>query len=176
MTYCLETTRSHDLTKLQPSCCEKICDIVIREGGRGADYPAHIVLNLDSAEKTLAKKEKRPFNQTMDIAFGGADLRELKKGEKKITKKVNKCFVLVDFKLNTKNCNFSHKSDFEGKVRSSKVLLAGRYPIYFQYYFIYPRTLKQQAIYRIARLFNNQPKCPYIPLTEGELFELWFSS
>ena len=58
---------------------------------------------------------------------------------------------------------------FEGKVNHSICLLTRGITIYGKYFFIYPNSLKQQAISRIARLFNNRPNCPYTPLTEIEL-------
>ena len=70
MTYCLETTQSHHLHDLSPSCCGIISDIVQQEGGNGRKFPNNLVINLDLAEKILAKKDRRPRKQTMDIAFG----------------------------------------------------------------------------------------------------------
>ena len=167
MTYCLETTQSHHLHDLSPSCCGIISDIVQQEGGNGRKFPNNLVINLDLAEKILAKKDRRPRKQTMDIAFGCSEKKQYKKS---ITHITNKCIVLVDFKLNTTSHNFGNKADFEGKVNHSICLLTRDITIYGKYFFIYPNSLKQQAISRIARLFNNRPNCPYTPLTEIELF------
>lgn len=168
MNYCLETTRSHKLYDLYPSCCEYISDIVQQEGGMGDKFPKHLVFNLDLVEKTLAKRERRSCRPTMDIAFGCSDKKQYKANNVLIT---NKRIVLVDFKLNTTSHNFGHKADFENKVSQSICLLSRDIAIYEKYFFIYPHNLKQQAISHIARLFNNRPNCPYIPLSETDLIQ-----
>ena len=137
--YCEETTKNHPVYKKYESCCvEYIADVIKKENKKKSNLfenNKYTVINVDSVEKELAKKEKRGENRpTMDIAFGIISKQ-----------KKDKNFLLVEFKLNVSNYKNISKTEIKDKVNGTKDIIdKGYYSIYNFYIVIVTEVIKRR--------------------------------
>ena len=124
--------------------------LLIQEGyaGESVFSKGEIVINMDLVEDLESKAENRlEKRKSMDSAFC-------------IRTEKNAKIVLVEFKLNHTDFKFLRRIDMEEKVAGSTSILAPFIPIYYDYFFVVPQNLLNQAYSRFQRM-NPRPGNQY---------------
>ncbi len=161
--YCEKTTSGHSVFQHNPDCQCAIKHLIKAEGGKGNLFKYDRALNLDKVEEKLAQKEKRRGKKkTMDVFWGVSE------------NEINGKAALIEFKFNVKNPKNLKKTELEGKVKGSMIIIGTEIPVYNKYCFVFSPGVHQQAIYQFHRLFNGNPNSPYKAITEKELHELYW--
>jgi hypothetical protein len=164
MKYCQATTMNHQVAQKYTSCITDINALTLKEGYTGVSplfTNAEVVINLDEAESlfsvSIGRKEK---NKSMDMAFG-------------ISNSTRNQMLMVELKFNVTEFYSLKKTDLEGKVAGSSLMLSNIPSIYKRYIFIFKTEHLQEAI---NRLFRMVPKIDsnYIALDVHLLKETYF--
>lgn len=158
-TYCLQTTRNHQVARQHQNCIEKIDTLCKRDGARKTPFCDEVCINLDGVEKELAKEDKRNNRKTMDFSIG------LKQG-----KQIR--LVLIELRLRYKNINNLSKSELDSKIKNSKAILGQSPNLLNHYYFIFAPNLKNQAHRNLRRLYSNKSIVSGVDLSD--LKEIYF--
>jgi hypothetical protein len=145
MKYCRNTTLNHPLSQLHNNCLNDINSLIVNEGYQDINplfTNNEIVINLDHAETIVAdiqgRKEK---NKSMDMAFGIKNA---------VATKIQ--MLLVELKFNVKDVYSLKRTDLEGKVEGSSIILGDIPSIYKRYIFIVKPEHLQEAISRFFRM------------------------
>jgi hypothetical protein len=144
MKYCRNTTISHNIAVTHNACLQDINCLIVEEGYSGP-VPlftnTEIVINLDKAEEIVARIDGRLQNKSMDMAFG------LTNADSSI-----RVMLMVEFKFNLKVFYNLKKTDLEGKVAGSTLILSNIPAIHNLFIFIFKTNHIQEAKNRLARM------------------------
>ncbi len=138
--YCEKTTSGHSVFQHNPDCQCAIKHLIKAEGGKGNLFKYDRALNLDKVEEKLAQKEKRRGKKkTMDVFWGVSE------------NEINGKAALIEFKFNVKNPKNLKKTELEGKVKGSMIIIGTEIPVYNKYCFVRAYMLS------FARSFPTYP-------------------
>lgn len=163
MNYCFENTEkfAHQMQCLH--CLEFFNTLILREGYNGEDkmpFPdAHICLDMDNVEKTIAKTENRTtLNSSMDAAFV-LDNNEV---------------LLIEFRFNYQNLKNLNANKLKSKQFYSEQIAKNHgYTVHPNFYYVFESNMIEQARRRF-RNFNPQLPQVYKPITIQNLkSEFW---
>lgn len=144
MKYCSGTTINHPIAQSHKDCINDINKLIAEEGftcSAPVFSSNEMVLNLDLAEEIIAKIQKRSKNKSMDMALG------LKSMDSTI-----KEMLMIEFKFNMTSFYNLKKSELEGKVQGSTLVLSNILPIHNLFIFIFKSNNVQEAKNRISRM------------------------
>lgn len=145
LTYCCETTLSHEVSRANEDCLRKIKDIIINEGGpkNNGFKDNYIALYIDLVER---KSQSPSPKSTMDIGVG------MSSGKR------NRVMLLVEFKFNIGNPRNIGVSDLNLKIKNTKDIVGSDPPIHPEYIFVFQARIINQAKHEINKLFKNNPR------------------
>lgn len=144
MKYCKSTTRSHRIAVAHDRCLHDLNHLIVQEGFSGfipLFTNAEIVINLDKAEEIIADAAGRQKNKSMDMAIG------LAKSDSTVRE-----MLMVEFKFNLNDFYYLKKTDLEGKVAGSALILSNVPSITNLFIFIFKTNHIQEAKNRLARM------------------------
>ena len=162
MKYSLDLTLNHIESKDKPSCLRDFNTLIFKEGfDEGFDVfdTETKVLDLDCVEATNAQRQGRTNNCSMDCAFAvNTDPSQM---------------ILVELRFNYVNMQNLNRKKLIDKVNDSTLALGSTVKIHDKYFFVFKKSLTEQAKNRIQRMLPRVPSS-YIVCDIHELKTIFF--
>ncbi|MCC5918814.1 MAG: hypothetical protein JJU02_15955 [Cryomorphaceae bacterium] len=161
MRYCRATTCEHPFSRSHESCIEVISAVLRTEGCKQQCRKISseaVCLNVDKVEESLASREQRSKNSTVDFVFG-------------IREKNRQQIVLCELKCNQKEPENFNKSNIDQKVRQTQALIGRDVSLYEKPIVVFKSKILQQMQNRVRRAYNNRNLVEVLDVNGlGELF------